>query len=308
MPTDVETQLRDLGHQFRAEMIHVHADEILDRSSPDARREAGTIIHLANPSSTRRRTRWLMAVAAASLLVLVTGLVVIAQRDESGVGVNDRPEACQDADDTVSFDAQTFPAFDSDIAETGYLSATAAADAYLADRASAAANDHGIVVSYELVGGTRDVGPNTIVRANLNTETAHGTVDIATRRVETTDGGPRWIVQAAASNVASFPTATFTDGRVTVSFDSLATGSAYAATHDPSSGDEIDVGGAQITAGVPAGSIPPALLDLVAGTPNPILRYWFVNVDTIEFTEIQLNQGYPDFGEGWRALQQLQRC
>ena len=310
MPTDIETQLRDLGERFRSEMIHVDPDEISDRPREVDPFENHPLVENVEPSTaTHRGARWLTAVAAASILVLVVGLIMVSQRDNADVGVSNRPASCAAVDEPVSFDAQLFPAFDSDIAQTGYPSAHAAAGAYLADRTSAA-NLAGFPtdVSYDLVDGTRQVDQNTIVQANLYTDTAQGTVNIATRRIDTTAGGPRWVVQAATSNVLIPSTIEFTDGRVAIGVDPDTTGSNYATTNNPSSGEVIDAGGAQTAGGSPNVSTPPVVLDLVAGVSNPNLRYWFINADTIEFTEIQLNEGYPDYGEGWQALLQLQLC
>lgn len=310
MPTDIETQLSDLGERFRSEMIHVDPGEILDRQGGADRFENQPLVEHVEPSSaTHRGARWLTAVAAASILVLVVGLIMVSKRDNSDVGVSDGPTSCAAVDEPVSFDAQLFPAFDSDIAQTGSPSAHAAADAYLADRTSAA-NLAGFPtdVSYELVDGTRQVDQNTIVQAILYADTAQGTVEVATRRIDTTAGGPRWVVQAATSNVLIPSTIEFADGRVAIGVDTDTTGSNFATTNNPSSGEVIDAGGAQTAGDSPSVSTPPVLLDLVAGVTNPNLRYWFINADTIEFTEIQLHEGYPDYGEGWQALLQLQLC
>lgn len=310
MPTDIESQLRELGERFRSEMIHVEPDEILDlRHAASPLDDQPLVDHAETATASHRRARWLTTVAAASILVLVGGLIILSQRDDSDVGVSDGPGSCSVADGPVSFDAQVFPAFDSDVAQTGYQSAHAAADAYLTDRASAA-NLQGfpLSVSYELVDGAREVGRNTIVRANLHADTAQGSVDIATRRVDTTAGGPRWVVEAATSDVLTPSSVEFAGGRVTIEVDPDTTGSNYATTNDPSSGIVIDAGGAQTAGTSPDVSTPPVLLDLVAGASNPILRYWFINAETIKFTEVQLNEGSADYGEGWQALLQLQLC
>lgn len=85
MPTDIESQLHELGEWFRSEMTHVRPDEFLDPPQRTAPVEGGTLIGLADRRSTSsRRARWLTAVAAASALVLMGGLLLVAQRDDTG--------------------------------------------------------------------------------------------------------------------------------------------------------------------------------------------------------------------------------
>lgn len=84
MPTDIESQLRVLGERYRSEITRVHPDEILDRAQRTAPVESGPLVALADrPRMTHRRARWLTAVAAVPVLVLIGGLIVISQRDDA---------------------------------------------------------------------------------------------------------------------------------------------------------------------------------------------------------------------------------
>ncbi len=310
MPIDIETQLRRLGQQFRSEMTHVHPDEILDDPHASVPVPADRpLLPVEANSPTPIRVRWLTAVAAGLVLVLIGGLITLSERNGTDVGVNNQPRSCAELDYPVSFDGFMFPAPDSDIADTGYLSAEAAADAYLADRTRAVSDGVPISVSYEVLDRTSVVGPNTIVRATLREDTARGTVDIAARAIQTTRGGTRWVVDAGASDVSRLVVADFADERVTVEIDPFRTGTHYATINDSVSGVVIDATGTQTAGGSTSGSAPAPRLDLdTGGQTAPLLRYWFVNADTIEFAEVQLNQGYPDYGEGWQSLERLQLC
>ena len=81
MRTELESQLRDLGEQFRSEMTHVHSDEILDSPRRDTAPDSTTLIGTVDDQRRKTRVPWLAAAAAAAILVLIGGLVMISQRN-----------------------------------------------------------------------------------------------------------------------------------------------------------------------------------------------------------------------------------
>jgi hypothetical protein len=302
MSTDIETQLARLGERFRTEITHVDPDEILHHAEPAA--ELAQTVQLdrsTRPDRHPARRRWIPAAAAALVAFLVGGLALINQRDDGGVGVSDT--SCAASRYPVSFDGQLFPAVDSDLSVTGFSTAEAAADAYLADRI-AGTDVPGLDVTYSIISAASADGPNTIVRAQLRSGDAVGTVDVATRAVELTDVGTRWIVQAAASDVTDLDVGDFDGGRVSVGVEPHGEGSGYASTHDRFNGELIDSGGFGTD-----GTTPERPISLEAGSSTaPSLRYWFVGTDQLSFGEVELNQGYSDFGEGWQSLERHQLC
>lgn len=302
MSTDIETQLARLGERFRAEITHVGPDEILDDAESPA--QSASIVQLdrpALPETLPTRRRWMPAVAAALVAFLVGGLALMNQRDDGGVSGSDA--TCAETRYPISFDGQLFPAVDSDLAVTGFPTPEAAADAYLADR-TVGDEVPGLDVAYSVIGSVSTDGPNTIVRAELRSGDAVGTVDVATRAVELTDVGTRWIVQAAASDVTDVDVGDFEGRRVPVSVKPRGDGSGYASTHDRFTGELIDEGGFRTD-----GTIPEWPISLETGSsPAPFLRYWFVGTDRLSFGEVELNQGYSDFGEGWQSLERHQLC
>ena len=302
MSADIETQLARLGERFRAEITHVGPDEIFDDAETTA--QPAPIVQLdrsALPDTLPTRRRWIPAVAAALIALLIGGLALMNQRDDRGVGVSDA--TCAASRYPVSFDGQLFPAVDSDLAVTGFTTPEAAADAYLADRMDDI-DVGGLEVTFQVADVVSIDGPNTIVRADLRSGTAVGTVDVATRAVELTDVGTRWVVQAAASDVTDLDVGDVEGGRVPVGVEPHGEGSGYASTHDRFDDRTIDAGGFGTD-----GTIPEWPISLETGSsPALFLRFWFVGTERLSFGEVELHQGYRDFGEGWQSLERHQLC
>jgi hypothetical protein len=126
------------------------------------------------------------------------------QRDDGAAGVSDA--SCAASRYPISFDGQLFPTLDSDLAVTGFSTAEAAADADLADR-MVSPDVPALDVTYSVIGAISRDGSNTIVRAELRSDDAVGTVDV-TPAVELTDIDTRWIVQAAAPMTPTSTSAT----------------------------------------------------------------------------------------------------
>jgi hypothetical protein len=81
-------------------------------------------------------------------------------------------------------------------------------------------------------------------------------------------------------------------------------GSGYAGVHDRFTDELIDAGGFRTD-----GTIPEWPISLDTGSsPLPFLRYWFVGAERLSFGEVELNQGYRDFGDGWQTLERHQLC
>jgi len=302
MSTDIETQLARLGERFRAEITHVAPDEIFDDAQSTA--QPAPIVQLDRPTlpdTAPTRRRWMPAVAAALVAFLIGGLALMNHRDDDGVGVSDA--TCRESRYPISFDGQLFPAVDSDLAVTGFPTPEVAADAYLADRMDDT-DVPALDVAYSVIGAVSTDGPNTIVRAELRSGDAVGIVDVATRAVELTDVGTRWIVQAAASDVTDLDVGDVDGGRVSVGVEPRGEGSGYASTHDRFDGGTIDAGGFGTD-----GTIPEWPISLETGSsPALFLRYWFVGTERLSFGEVELHQGYSDFGEGWQSLERHQLC
>lgn len=94
MPTDVTEQIRALTDRLDRGAAPVTAEEILAGvgalDASDAVPEFGRADEAASPSRSGRR--WLVAVAAGLVVLLVGGLVVVSRLDSDGTGVTDRPD------------------------------------------------------------------------------------------------------------------------------------------------------------------------------------------------------------------------
>lgn len=316
MSVDVETQLRRLGRHLEREVAHVEVDEIVeDRPTMPLFASSLSGSTTARPDDRRRPRRLVTtAVAAGLLAVLIGGLAVVDRDRRDGTAPSDRPAVCRGEVELISFDAAIFPSGGVDAALAGDDSTPeATVGSYLADRVSGAAR-HGLDVGFAIEGIVdghvgAELESIVIVRASLSTGDATGTVDVALRRVES---GPRsrWIVQAAASVPDEFSQLQLLDGIVTGTLDLGADVVAHVAVHDVRTGRQIDAS----TLRTEPGSEAQANFELVAGGSQlPVLQAWLIDEtalgrSAIRFTELQLNAGSPDFGEGWHALQRNALC
>ncbi len=208
-----------------------------DRTRPHAAAPGGR--PLLPDATTRPERRWLVPVtAAAAVLVVVAGLVVVTQlRDETPAPLAEPP-----AVDASAGAVGLYPAGDVDaIVAAGFGSPQAAVDAYLADRTRPDVVPDAYTVTYSV----SDLEPPrirddaAIVGFSLATENDTGDGLLLVRQVAAGAQPERWVVTGGGIGTFTIDQLDFRDGQLTGSFTNDAGGQTQIDVYHAASGERL---------------------------------------------------------------------